>query len=67
MIRDVILALLFATPLGLALVIGILWLIRYGWRASVARAVRRYGEVAINDRRYGEEDPEDFDPEAVYR
>lgn len=67
MIRDVILALLFATPLGLALGIGILWLIRYGWRASVARAVRRYGEVAINDRRYGEEDPEDFAPEVVYR
>lgn len=67
MIKDVILSLLFATPLGLALLIGIGWLIRYGWRASVARAVRRYGEVAINDRRYGEEDPEDFDPEAVYR
>lgn len=39
MIKEMVLSVLFATPLGLAMVAGIGWLIRYGWRALRA-AVR---------------------------
>lgn len=39
MLKDIILSALVSTPLGLAMVAGILWLIRYGWRALRA-AVR---------------------------
>lgn len=39
MLKDIILSALVSTPLGLAMVAGIGWLIRYGWRALRA-AVR---------------------------
>ena len=31
-LKEVVLGIMFATPLGLALLIGILWLIRAAWR-----------------------------------
>ncbi len=33
-LKEVALGILLATPLGLALLIGILWLIRAGWRRA---------------------------------
>lgn len=60
-LKEVALGILFATPLGLALLIGILWLIRAGWRWA------RLWHMAKADASDSWE-PEDADwEEVVYR
>ena len=58
---DVIKALAVATPLGLTLVIGILWLIREAWRWHRMRRLARI--EAFDDEDFPEIDGE----EVVYR
>lgn len=61
MLKEVILSALIATPLGLALLIGLLWLIRYGLRWC--RMWRMARIEAFDDEDFPEIDGE----EAVYR
>ena len=58
MLKEIILSALFATPLGLALVIGLLWLLQYGFRWLRLQRLARADEA---------DEPTDADcEEAVY-
>lgn len=61
MLEEIILSALFATPVGLAMVIGLLWLLREGFRwIRMRRLVKAAAEEAV--------EPLDADwEEVVYR
>jgi hypothetical protein len=62
MLKELILSILIATPLGLTMVIGILWLIREAWRWH--RMWHQAREEAFDD---DDDLPEIEGEEVVYR
>lgn len=65
MLKEVILAALLTTPLGIALVVGLCWLIRALWREFRDRKRKKAWAEAVDADWEEADDPND--PEAVYR